>query len=239
MTLPFAGPRKLTTETAARTTAPTEMRMGTVSAVTARGVTVGVAEGFVPASCLDSYAPAVGDAVLMSRFQDTWTVLGRPVGTGTATDFATPGIAAGTTMLGGTALTASGVIMASSTGSLVPVPRYRCTYFHPPGHFVLVMIGLSWYCSVAGDTMEVSLWDAAVAVQAGSMVFQQSDNNFFSRFEASGQMLPPSFGGRKVDLYLQVQRLNGTGTSRVDDAAIRRGYMVALDMGDQSVIATV
>jgi hypothetical protein len=239
VTLPFAGPRKLTTETAARTAAPTEMRTGTVVEVTARGVTVAVAEGLVPASCLDSYAPAVGDPVLMSSYQGSWTVLGRPVGTRTATDFATPGIAAGTTMLGGTVLTATGTIMASSTGSLVVVPRYRCTYFHPPGHFVLILIGLTWYCSVAGDTMEVGVWDAASALQAGSMVFQQSDNASFSRFEASGQMVPPSFGGRKVDLYLQVQRIGGTGTSRVDDAGNRRGYMIALDMGDQSVIATV
>ena len=85
----------------------------------------------------------------------------------------------------------------------------------------------------------MSLWDAVTATQVGSMVFQQSDNNFFSRFESSGQIVLPTVGGRKVDLYLQVQRLSGTGTSRVDDAVIRRGYMVALDMADGSVIATV
>lgn len=240
MTLPLVGPRKLTFETAARTASPTEMRMGTVASVTARGVTVALAEGIVPAACLDSYAPAVGDPVLMSNFQDSWTCLGRPVGTGTALDLATPGSAAGTTLLGGTVLSGSGATMATSTGSLVVVPRYRCTYFHPPGHQVLILCGVSWYSTSLNDAMWITLWDAQTGGQVSIMDLIQSGTVSFGRFETFGAMLAPgSAGGRKVDLYMALQRSGGAGTSRVDDVFDRRGFMVALDMGDSSVIATV
>ena len=56
---------------------------------------------------------------------------------------------------------------------------------------------------------------------------------------SAGTGATPAMGGRKVDLYLQIQRLSGTGTSRLDDSLFRRGYMIALDMADSSVIATV
>ncbi len=238
MTSPVS--RSLAGQTATAIGNPSDLRMGTVAEVTARGINVAITGGMIEnAAHLSSYNPAVGDPVALIRFQDSWLVLDRPVGPGTATDLATPGSGLGTTLLGGTVLSGTNTTIASSTGALVPVPRYRCTYHHPTGHHVLVMVGVTWYCSVAGDTMEVSVWNAMNGVQVGSIVFQQSDNNFFSRFETSGQMILPAQGGRKVDLYLQVQRLSGTGTSRVDDAVIRRGYMVALDMGDGSVIATV
>lgn len=225
---------------AARTADPSDMRTGTVVAVTSRGIDVDVAGGLVPgAAHLSSYNPAVGDPVVMIRFQNSWVVLDRPVGPGTATDLATPGSGVGATILGGTVLSGTNTTMASSTGALVPVPRYRCTYYHPPGHNVMIWCGFTWYCSVAADTMEVSLWDAASTLQVGSMVFNQSSNVFFSRFESAGQLVPASFGGRKVDAYMQAQRINGTGTSRVDDAPLRRGYMIAVDMGPTSVIATV
>lgn len=226
---------------ASMTSGPSDLRTGTVVAVTSRGINVAVAGGLVEnAAHLSSYNPAVGDPVALLRFQDSWLVLDRPVGPGTATDLATPGSGLGTTLLGGTVLSGSNTTMASTTGGPVTVPRYRCTYFHPPGHQVLILCGFTWYCSVAADTMEVMLFDAVSGQQGGSMVFNQSSNNFFSRFETNGQMFwPQVFGGRKVDVYMQIQRLNGTGTSRIDDAALRRGYMVALDMGDSSVIATV
>jgi hypothetical protein len=239
MTTPLS-PRSLSGQTAAAIGSPSDLRSGTVAAVTSRGIDVTVAGGLVQnAAHLSSYNPAVGDPVALMRFQDSWLVLDRPVGPGTPVDLARPGTGVGATILGGTALSGTNTIMATSTGALVPVPRYRCTYHHPLGHHVMIMIGLTWYASVAGDTLEVSVWDAVSALQVGSMVFQQSDNNFFSRFEASAQLIQPTYGGKRVDLYLQVQRLNGTGTSRVDDAAIRRGYMIAVDMADTSVIATV
>jgi hypothetical protein len=234
-------PQSLSTKTAAAIGSPSDMRMGTVVAVTSRGIDVSVAGGLVEnAAHLSSYNPAVGDPVAMIRYMDSWLVLDRPVGPGTPLDLARPGSGVGTTLLGGTVLSGANIAgIASSTGALVPVPRYRCTYHHPAGHFVMIMIGFTWYSSVAGDTMEVNVWDAVTGAQVGSMVLQQSDNASFSRFEASGQIITPALGGRKVDLFLQIQRLSGTGTSRLDDSSIRRGYMLALDMADSSVIATV
>lgn len=240
MTSPYASTRSLSGQTAAAIGAPSDIRMGIVSKVTSRGIDVSVSGGLVEnAAHLSSYNPAVGDSVAMIRFQDSWLVLDRPVGPGTPTDLVVRGSGVGATFLGGTVSTPTNATIATSTGALVPVPRYRCTYHHPVGHYVMIKIGLTWYCSVAGDTMEISVWDAVTGGQVGSMVFQQSDNNFFSRFESGAQIVGPAFGGRKVDLFLQLQRLNGTGTSRVDDSGIRRAYMLALDVGDSSVIATV
>ena len=135
------GPNPLTQATAQGLDGPTEIRTGTVTAVTARGITVAVAEGTVPAAHLDSYAPAVGDPVAMAAFRDSWLALGRPVGTGTATDLVTPGSGAGPTVLGGMVLSGTNATMASSTGSFVTVPRYRCTYHHPANHQVMIWGG--------------------------------------------------------------------------------------------------
>lgn len=238
--LPGAGPRGITSQTADRTEDPTDIRMGTVLAVTSRGVSVDVAGGLVAdASHLNSYNPAVGDYVVLVRFRDAWVVQGRVVGPGTPTDLATAGSGVGTTLLTGCALTGSGATLASSTGSLVTVPRYRCTYYHPPGHQVLILGGASWYSSVLNDTMWIMLYDAVTGVQMNLIDLTQAGTIAFGHFETFGAMMPPSMGGRKVDLYMAIQRAGGTGTSRVDDAAGRRGYMVALDMGDSSVVATV
>jgi len=239
--LPGVGPRGLTSQASSATDAPTDLRSGIVVAVTSRGIDVDVASGrIVGAAHLASYNPAVGDPVALVRFQDAWLVLDRPVGPGTALDLATPGSGAGTNLLGGTVLSGTGATLASSTGTAVNVPRYRCTYYHPPGHQVLILCGVSWYSSVTADSLWIMLWDAVSGVQASIMDLNQMSNNFFGHFETFGAMLQPAtFGGRKVDLYMQVQRAGGTGTSRVDDIAARRGFMIALDMGDGSILATV
>lgn len=239
MTLPM--PSSLTRVTADKTSAPSDIRTGTVIAVSSRGIDVDVAGGLVEgAAHLSSYNPAVGDPVVLIRFQDSWVVLDRPVGPGTATDLSTPGSGVGTTLLGGTVLSGTNTTIATSTGALTAVPRYRCTYFHPPNHQVLILCGVTWYCSVAADTLEISLWDAPTGTLAMGVPLNQASNATFSHFETFGAMLnPATFGGRRIDLYMNLQRVGGTGTSRVDDAATRRGYMVALDMGDGSVIATV
>lgn len=219
---------------------PTDLCSGIVTEVTSRGLTVSRAAGLIQnVAHLDSYNPAAGDAVSLVRFAGSWLCLGRPVGPGTPEDLATPGSGLGTTLLGGIVMSGTNTTIASSTGALVAVPRYRCTYHHPTGHHVLIMLGFTWYCSVAADTMAVTVWDAITGTKVGELIFNQSSNNFFSRFESAGVLVPRTQGGRKVDLYLQVQRLGGTGTSRIDDNSATPGYMVALDLGDGSVIATV
>ena len=235
------GRRALATQTAAAVGAPSDLRSGTVVAVTSRGIDVNVAGGLVQgAAHLSSYNPAVGDPVALMRFQDSWLVLDRPVGPGTATTLLTPGSGVGATMLGGVTLSGTNTTMASSTGSFVTVPRYRCTYHHPAGHKVLILGGYTWYCTVANDVIEVTLTDSVSGTQGASLTHLQAGNNFFSTFETFGALLrPEAFGGRKVDLYMQLRRISGTGTSRIDDSSIRPGYLVAVDLGDSSVIATV
>lgn len=240
MTLPMAGPRGLTQATADALDGLTEIRSGTVTAVTSRGIDIQVAEGLIrSAAHLDSYNPGVGDPVVCAVYRDSWTVLGRPVGPGTATDYATPGTGVGSTILAGCVLTGSGATLASSTGSQVVVPRYRCTFYHPPNHQVLVLCGVSWYSSVLNDTLWITLWNAVTAAQVNLIDLTQAGTIAFGHFETFGAILAPPAGGGKVDIYMQVQRAGGTGASRVDDATGRRGWMVALDLGDSSVMKTV
>lgn len=221
---------------------PSDVRTGRVVAVTARGIDVEVAGGLVEgAAHLSSYNPAVGDAVALIRFRDSWLVLDRPVGPGTAADFATPGSGVGTTLLGGMALSGTGATMASSTGALVTIPRYGITIHHPLNHWVMIMAGFHWYSSVTNDWLTISIANASFgSVVVGGNDFIQAGNNFFAHFSTVCALIPPDpFGGQGSSYFTQLQRVNGAGTSRVDDIAARRGYMLAFDMGDVSVIGTV
>ena len=240
MTLPMAGPRGLTQATADALDGLAEVRAGTVSAVTSRGIDVQVAEGLIASAAhLDSYNPAVGDPVVCAVYRDSWTVLGRPVGPGTATDLATVGSGVGLTVLGGKVLSGGGATMASSTGSVVVVPRYGVSYHHPPGHWVLLLCGISWYSSVTNDWMSVALVNTQSGAAVGSVELVQAGSNAFGHFETWSGMVPPAYGGVRRDIHMTLQRISGTGASRIDDVAARRGYLVAVDLGDQSVVTVV
>lgn len=237
MTSPV-GAKGLTSQTATGIEAPSDMRMGTVQAVSSRGIDVSVGTGLVEgAAHLPGYNPAVGDPVAMVRFQDTWLVLGRPVGPGTATDFSSPGTGLGFTLLDGMVLTQAGGAMATSTGSLVTVPRYGVTFFHPPNHWVLVMLSYTWFATVGGDVLQVSMYETL-----SGTAFWKGDHvqvTGASRFESYAVMVPPAFGGQKRTYGLKIQRLGGTGTSQIEDHALRRGSMLAYDLGDNGTIRTV
>lgn len=238
MTAPV-GARRLTSQTAAGIEAPSDMRMGTVSSVSARGIDVTVAEGLISgAAHLPGYNPAVGDPVAMVRFQDAWLVLGRPVGPGTATDYASAGLALGMPILDGCVLSGTGNDMATSTGAETAVPRYGVTYFHPPNHWVMILMTYSWYSSVASDVLTVRVKEAAAGTQA-SVDHIQPGVGGIGQFSTFALMTPPTLGGAKRSYSLTVQRFSGSGTVRVFDPSTRRGSMIAYDIGDAGTIRTV
>lgn len=244
MTAP-TGPRGLTQETANRTDAATDLRTGTVTAVTARGIDVAVAGGNVAgAAHVDSYNPAVGDSVALLQLRDSWLVLGRPIGPGTTADNITPGPAVGTTLLGGVVLAPTGAVLATSVGAQVTVPKYALKFHHPRNHWVLLMCGVSWRSSVANDELFITLWSATdnPDFAVGGTTVIQGPAVTTVAYETITVMLPPSRGGKEGDYYMTLQRGLGTGTTRIDDTSstnFRPGYLVALDMADASVLKLV
>lgn len=234
----MTGPRRLTVGTSERTEAPSDARMGIVTAVTSRGIDVAVAGGAVEGIAhLSSYNPAVGDPVYVTRYQDSWMVHGRPVGPGTATDSASPGSGLGATLVDGMALSGGGGVMATSVGAVVTVPRYSVTYFHPPGHWVELQWRYSWFSTVAGDVLQVQLLEslAAYAVQIEHVQPSGGVGNWASQ----AVLIPPALGDSARTFTMRLQRLAGTGTSRIDDAGARRGALLVFDVGDKSIIRTV
>jgi hypothetical protein len=239
MTLPV-GPRGLTQQAGQLLADPTDVRQGRVSAVTARGIDVAVAGGLVAdAAHLDGYNPAVGDNVVMTRFADSWFVLGRPVGPGTATDNATRGTGVGATLLNGVVLSGGGATLASSTGAVVTVPRYNLNYHHPAGHWVMLWVGYSWYNNITNDVLFVTFKNSVTGATVGTDELIQAGGNAFGHWASAGYLVGPSEGGKEAKITMTIQRGAGTGTVRVDDAAVRRGYLIALDMADQTSLATV
>lgn len=225
---------------AAATADPSDIRQGTVTAVTSRGITVAIATGSVEnAAHLTSYNPAVGDTVSMIRFANSWLVLGRLVGPGTATDSITPGTGLGMTLLDGCVLSLTNTDMATSTGAEVTVPRYGLTYYHPTSHWVVILMTYSWYSSVANDVLTVRLKESISNTTVASTDHIQPGVGGIGQFSTLALMTPPTFGGGKRSYYLTVQRFSGTGTVRVFDPSTRRGSMLAYDVGDQSIIRTV
>lgn len=237
MTSPGA-PRGLTQQTANRTADPSDLRSGTVVAVTPRGVDVQVADGLVAgAAHLGSYAPAVGDPVSLVRFADSWLVLGRPIGPGTATDLLSPSPMMGLSILGGMGLGGGGTTLASSTGAVVAVPKYAAIYYHPPGHWVGLWATYTWYCNTLNDTLQMALKDS-VTGQQWSAEHIQAGNVLFSNFATELFAVPPTLSGRRASYTMTVQRISGTGTVRIDDGGTRRGSLLAVDLGDGSFIPT-
>lgn len=233
------GPGGLTTELASRTQSPSDLRSGTVVGVSARGIDVSVGGTVVPgAAHLPGYNPAVGDPVAMLKYDDVWLVLGRPVGPGTPTDNTGAGGAVGPSVLDAMALSGGGSTLATSSGSTVIVPRYGVGFFHPTNHWVLLLVGVSWYSSVANDMVKLQVLNAVTGAVVGETELIMAGTVFFGRFEVWAAMVPPAQGGQGASYYMTILREGGTGASRVDDVAARRGFMVALDMGDTSVVRT-
>lgn len=228
----------LTQQTAQAVAAPSNLRMGTVKAVNARGIDVTVANGLISgAAHLPGYNPAVGDPVAMVLFQDSWLVLGRPIGPGTATDNASPGAALGQTLLDGCALKMSGTVLATSTGASATVPRYGVTYYHPPSHWVLIQAAYTWYCTVATDIAQVRVRETVSNTQLLQVEHPQQGTT--SAFATQWALVPPTLGGQARSIGLEVQRFSGTGTSQIEDHATRRGLMLAYDLGSTAIIRTV
>lgn len=232
------GPSRLVTGTAERTDDPSNLRMGTVTDVSARGITVAVAGGSVSAAHLSSYSPAVGDYCAMMQSQDTWLALGRVVGPVTPTDNSVAGTGVGMTILDAMVSNGSGGTLASSTGALVTCPKYSLTFFHPTGHMILVLATFNWYGNTTNDWIIVQL----VENPTGNIIAQFDDiqsNSSFGRFDSIMGCAFNTLGGQERTYVLKFQRLAGTGTVRIDDSTAYRPFMVAYDLGDSSVIRVV
>lgn len=211
-----------------------DARTGIVTAVTARGITVAVASGSTTAAHLDSYAPAVGDTVALVKTQDSWLCLGRVVGSGTATDSRSPGSGVGPSVLAAMHTTGS-TTLASSSGGSVAVPKYTLTYYHPPGHSVLILAFFTWISTVAADWILVDLTETTTGSAVGEFV-QPQVNAGFGRADLMTGLAAETLGGGKRTVSMTMARLTGTGTSSINQTNSRPGYMIALDLGDKSVI---
>jgi hypothetical protein len=217
---------------------PSDFRTGAVTAVTSRGVSVQVGTGLVEnAAHLTSYNPAVGDTVAMTLFNDSWVVLGRLLGPGTPTDYTAPGTGIGAQLLDGCVLSGGGAVMASSTGSVVAVPRYGVTFYHPIGHWVELRWLYNWFSTATNDVLIVQLVEAYSGTTL-QIVETQGGGGVGSAAEY-GLLTPPTLGGAKRSWSMTVQRFAGAGTSRIEDPAARRGKLLAYDAGDQVMIRTV
>jgi hypothetical protein len=226
------GPSRLTEQTAARTDAPTDLRTGTVTAVTARGIEVDVAGGIAPASVLDTANVAVGDTVALLRTQDSWMVIGRPIGTGTPLDNLSPGSGAGFKILDAM-ITDGTADLATSVGATVTVPKYSLTFYHPPGHQVLIICGFAWYIN-SNDGWGIN----QILDLAGNQVGEWVEPTVSAAFGRYGVMWAPildSLGGAQRTYYMRMARLAGTGTYFLQQGFAKRGFMVALDMGHTSL----
>jgi hypothetical protein len=145
------------------------------------------------------------------------------------------GIGAGQA-LDGCVLSGTNTIIATSTGSSVTVPRYGVTYYHPPNHWVKLEWTYSWFATVASDTLQLRL------VEAGGTIIQLEHAQAaggVGTYTTNTVLALPSLGGAKRSWTMQLQRLSGTGTSRIEDQPNRRGSLVAYDLGDQAFIRTV
>lgn len=226
----MSSPLLLTQALAARTDSPSDIRQGVVSAVTSRGVDVALAGGLIKsAGHLTSYNPAVGDTVTMISYADSWVVLGRVLGPGTATDLASPGTGIGPSILDGCVTSGTGGDIVTSTGSLVSVPRLSLSYYHPPAHWVMLLFSYCWYSSVSADVMTTRL------VEASSGFTYAVDNTQVSggigNFATHAIMADQSLGGAARNWSLTFQRILGTGTARLYDPNNRRTSLFAIDMG--------
>lgn len=231
------GPSSLTQQTAAKTDSPSDLRVGIVSAVTARGIEVQVANGPIEAAHLDSYAPAVGDSVALMKTQDSWLCMGRVVGSGTVTDYSAPGSAAGPSVLDAIRTTGTSNLAVSSGGT-VAVPKYTLTYYHPPNHQVLILMFFTWFGSVVGDWLLFDITETTSGTAVGEFT-EPAVAAAVGRGSTISALVKESLGGTRRSISCTMSRFIGTGAITITQNDSRPGYMIALDMGDASVFRAV
>ena len=225
------GPSRTVTETAAKTDAQSDMRIGTVVAVTARGIDVAVAAGTVQsAGHLASYAPALGDSVVLIKVNDTWVVLNRIVGPGMATDGSSAASAIGPSFLGGGMVTTTAA--GSTAGAAINIPDYDISFWLAANHSALVIAGMPWFGTVAASVIQLML--NYVGVTQISQMRRTTITGSNAVVETLSGVVMPASAGRLVRVVGQVQFISGTGTANVNGFTVAPGYMVALDLGDTS-----
>lgn len=234
------GPREITTQTEGKTEGPSDLRVGTVKAVSAQGITVTVASGDIIAAHLDSYSPTVGDAVALMKAQDSWLVLGRAIGPGTrvATDLTGPGPTATGSTLAGLVTAGDGTVMASSAvGVTVDVSKLDLNYYHPVGHHVLCSLGFNWTASAANTGLVVDVWENTIAspVQISQLVITSagaaSRTNWIN---IQCVLAANTYGGAPRNINVAVTSQTA-GTVTVTDSS-RRAYLFVQDLGHTSFI---
>jgi hypothetical protein len=232
------GPSKDVQETASKTDAQSSLRMGVVTAVTTRGITVAVGPQTVDAAHLDSYAPAVGDPVALMAVQDTWLALGRVVGPGNPTDNSAAGPGMGPSLIAGGIVTLAGnATLATTTGATVAVPKYSQTYFHPANHVVLAVAGFTWQGSTAATIANFFLSEATTAIGYG--LFRRTTGTAaIDQFDTVSGILPASLGGTVRRAILQVATQGGGTTTAKEGNGIGRGFLYLMDLGDASFMPT-
>jgi hypothetical protein len=197
------GPAKSTTEVAGKTDAQSDLRMGTVTAVTTRGITVDVGAQTVDAAHLDSYAPAVGDPVALMKVQDSWLALGRVVGPGNASDLS---------LLGGGIVTTSRT--TSTAAGPVNISGWDIDFWLPPNHAALIVAGFPYFGSIAGSVGQMTL----VVVGSGNIaqLRRTAVTANIAQMETLTGVVMPSSLGRAIEVVAQLQFISGTGTSNVN-----------------------
>jgi hypothetical protein len=230
------GPGRDTQETASKTDAPSDLRMGVVTAVTARGITVQVGSQSHTAAHLDSYAPAIGDAVALMAVQDSWLAMGRVVGPGNPTDGSAAASAVGPSLLtGGNTTSLGSVTLASTSGGAVNVPRYDRTYFHPENHAVLAIAGFTWLGSTAATVFSFLITETTGGASHG--LFRRLTGTTFEQYDVCYGVLPATLGGQNRRVVGQVSVTGGGGSATVKTGnGIGRGFFILMDLGDLSFI---
>jgi hypothetical protein len=230
------GPSKDTQGTAQKTEGQSDLRMGIVTAVTTRGITVAVGAQTVTAAHIDSYAPAVGDAVALMAVQDSWLALGRVVGPGNPTDGSAAAAAVGPSFLGATSLTGiSAATLVSTAAGPVDVPKYTQSYYHPQNHAVMVVCGVVWTASVTTASATYLIQETTASITPG--FFRQVAGVTIDLCHIVYGIVPAAQGGAQRNVKLQISATGGTITVK-DGISAGRGFMYLLDLGDQSFVVT-
>jgi hypothetical protein len=229
------GPASSTTEVASKTDAQSDLRMGVVTAVTTRGITVDVGAQTVDASHLDSYAPAIGDPVALMKVQDSWLAMGRVVGPGNAADLSGVGPAIGPSLLGGGIVTTTRA--TTTTGGPVNISGWDIDFWLPPNHVALVVAGFPYFGSVAGSLAQFTL--VAVGISQLSQLRRTAITGNIAQMETMTGVVMPASSGRAINVVATLQFISGTGSSNVNGFSVNPGYMFAMDLGDTSFMATV
>lgn len=226
------GPSKDTQGTAQKTDAQSDLRMGVVTTVTTRGITVAVGAQTVTAAHLDSYAPAVGDPVALMAVQDSWLAMGRVVGPGNVSDLTGPGPSIGPSLIGGGMVTST--LATSTAAGPVNINGYDISFWLPPNHSALVLAGMPWFGSLAASVVQLTLTVSGTTI---TQVRRATVSGNIAAMETLSGVVMPAASGRSIRVIGQVQLISGGGTANVSGFSIMPGFMVVLDLGDTSFTA--